>query len=233
MNNPRELYNKTAFMYDEKHLPCPMTRWLEKHEEKLIKRFGRGRTLELGCGTGRWLKSNNVGLDISEKMLALSRKKGFELLVQGNSEQTPFKPDSFDTVLCLFGVLNMCDYPKTIREMGRILKPGGTAIISVASIWDSYKTYSEKKKAENPLKTKKFRVQTERIRLSLFDKNELVDVFSKNNFILEQFESLFILRNPHWGSHERFSLKQKLSLRLDRFFPKEYGAMYLMAFRKM
>ncbi len=233
MNTPRELYNKTAFMYDEKHITCPMTKWLEKHEEKMIEKFAGGKTLEVGCGTGRWMRKGFVGLDISERMLYFSKRKGLGPLVQGSCEKSPFKPESFDTILCLFGVLNMCDFSESVKEIGRILKPGGTVIMSVASIWDSYKTYSEKKRARNPLRSKKFRVQTERIRITLFEKKELVDVFSKNSLELEHFDSLFILENPKWGSHKKFSFRQRLKLWLDRFLPKDYGAMYLMVFRKI
>ncbi len=232
MNAPRELYNKTADIYDVRHTMSPMTGWLEKHEKVLMERFCRGKTIELGCGTGRWLGNNRIGMDISERMLAISKGKGFGPLIQGDAECTPFKTGSFDTVLCLFGTLNMCDYRKAVGEISRITRPGGTAMISIASMWDGCKNYLVKRRTRSPKKTKKLRIYTERMRLYLFEKNELIKLFSMNGFRLEHFSSLFILQNPRWGSHERFSLLERVSLYFDRFFPQDYGAMYLMVFRK-
>lgn len=136
----------------------------------------------------------------------------------------------------MFSVLNVCNYKKAIKEMQRILKPRGIAIVSVASIWDlDYDSLTEKKKIKltNEMKKKRFQVSGEDVELYLFSKEELVDLFEEGGFSLKLFDSLFILQKPRWGDLTRFSVREKIRLRVERFYPKEYGCIYLMVFRKL
>ena len=99
--------------------------------------------LDAGCGIGFWLEQlagrgfNDVtGLDISSTALELARSRTdllnsrFEL-VEGNLEQLPFSDGSFAHVNCQ-GVVHHTPNPQAaIAEIARVLRPGGTASISV------------------------------------------------------------------------------------------------------
>lgn len=99
--------------------------------------------LDAGCGIGFWLEQfagrgfNDVtGLDISSTALELARSRTdllnsrFEL-VEGNLEQLPFSDESFAHANCQ-GVVHHTPNPQAaIAEIARVLRPGGTASISV------------------------------------------------------------------------------------------------------
>jgi demethylmenaquinone methyltransferase / 2-methoxy-6-polyprenyl-1,4-benzoquinol methylase len=77
-----------------------------------------------------------VGLDVAGQMLEIGKQKvqrsGFSdrvRFVQGDLTQTPFEAESFDVVTMAFGIRNTPDPAATLREVHRILKPGGQALI--------------------------------------------------------------------------------------------------------
>ena len=77
-----------------------------------------------------------IGIDISEGMLELGRKKiaaqglqGTIELQTGDSEAINFNDNTFDAVTVAFGVRNFAHLEKGLSEMLRILKPGGKVII--------------------------------------------------------------------------------------------------------
>jgi len=77
-----------------------------------------------------------IGIDISEGMLEIGRKKirkrGMEDRMEflyGDSEDLPFEDDHFDAVTVSFGVRNFQNLIEGLREIQRVLKPGGKAII--------------------------------------------------------------------------------------------------------
>ncbi len=76
------------------------------------------------------------GVDISKQMLAVGIKKvteaGLDKLITfntGDAEHLPFPDNSFDVVTVAFGVRNFSDLALGIREMSRVLKPGGKVYI--------------------------------------------------------------------------------------------------------
>ena len=77
-----------------------------------------------------------VGLDPSGKMLDVGRVKveraklGARVeLVQGDAQALPFEDDSFASVCIAFGIRNVPDRPKALREMARVTRPGGRIAI--------------------------------------------------------------------------------------------------------
>jgi ubiquinone/menaquinone biosynthesis C-methylase UbiE len=230
----RKLYNTLSGSYDQRH-SSPTTLEVRKREVPLVRRFAHGRTLDVGCGTGFHLPlvEDVVGMDISEGMLS---KASGKLVIQAGGEHIPFRSEAFDCVMCMFSVLNVCDYRRTISEMGRVLKPGGILITSVASVWDQdYETLDEKKgvKLTGDMKTKRFQISGHDTELYLFGKDEITGLFSEAGFELIRFDSVFVLQRPKWGDLTPFSLREKLRLGVERFYPKEYGCIYFMVFRKL
>lgn len=117
----------------------------------------RGATaLDLCCGTCDWTiqlaqasQSGKItGLDFSSNMLAVGQKKikqrglGQQIeLVEGNAMDLPFPDDSFDYVTIGFGLRNVTDYRRVIREMCRVVKLGGQTVCLELSrpTWQPFK----------------------------------------------------------------------------------------------
>ena len=101
--------------------------------------------LELGCGTGRvtnhLLKvlpatSKLVASDISPDMLEIAKDKlkAFNIDWQIiDAQQLPFDDNSVDLVVCCFGYMFVQDKSKAFAEACRVLRPGGTLLLST---WD-------------------------------------------------------------------------------------------------
>lgn len=89
-----------------------------------------GRVLDLGAGTGA---ANDVlgdrqiwALDPEPRMLDLNPTPQ---RVVGVGEAIPFEDEWFDGVFSAFVFRNLSSVPKTLREMARVLRPGGVAVI--------------------------------------------------------------------------------------------------------
>ncbi|MFD2445859.1 demethylmenaquinone methyltransferase [Bacillus sp. CGMCC 1.16607] len=117
-------------------------RW-RKDTMKRMNVKPNSKALDVCCGTADWTialanatGSNGevVGLDFSENMLKIGHKKVNELglkhvkLIHGNAMELPFDDNSFDYVTIGFGLRNVPDYLQVLREMNRVLKPGGMAV---------------------------------------------------------------------------------------------------------
>lgn len=77
-----------------------------------------------------------TGLDISAEMLAFGREKvaqkGWDdqiTLIQGDSEDLPFEDNTFDAVTVAFGVRNFEHLEQGLKEIHRVLRPGGKLIV--------------------------------------------------------------------------------------------------------
>lgn len=77
-----------------------------------------------------------VGLDLSEKMLAVGREKVAARaledsiqLIQGDSENLPFEDQGFDAATVAFGVRNFENLDLGLQEIQRVLKPGGRLVV--------------------------------------------------------------------------------------------------------
>jgi len=101
------------------------------------------RVLDVATGTGRLplallrqpdLDGRIVGFDRSAPMLARARAetRGYDrvLLMQGDAGALPFDDRAFDAVACLEALEFMWDPAGVVREMARVLKPGGVLLVS-------------------------------------------------------------------------------------------------------
>jgi len=115
---------------------------------KAVQQLDTGRNLkvlDLATGTGDMLITlfrerpdivEVAGLDISENMLATCReklrKRGLidrARLLCADASKMPFADGTFDAATMAFGIRNTADAAATLREIHRVLKPGGTALI--------------------------------------------------------------------------------------------------------
>lgn len=99
--------------------------------------------LDVCCGTGEWTfalaeaagESGHVtGLDFSENMLKVGREKLKKrslpqvAFIHGNAMELPFGDNTFDVVTIGFGLRNVPDYFQALKEMARVVKPGGRVV---------------------------------------------------------------------------------------------------------
>jgi demethylmenaquinone methyltransferase/2-methoxy-6-polyprenyl-1,4-benzoquinol methylase len=129
--------------------------WRKFTMRKMDVQYGQ-TSLDLCCGTCDWTvalarasgKGNTVGLDFSRNMLDIGQAKIDKLglgnqitLVQGNAMELPFPDHTFDYVTIGFGLRNVPDIVKVLKEMKRVVKPGGKIVCLELSkpIWQPFK----------------------------------------------------------------------------------------------
>ena len=115
---------------------------------KLVKDTNPETILDIATGTGDLainLSETNankiIGLDISDGMLEVGRQKikKKELnttieMILGDSEDLPFKDNTFDAITVAFGVRNFEHLDKGLTEILRVLKPNGIFVILETSV---------------------------------------------------------------------------------------------------
>ena len=90
----------------------------------------RPRILDLGCGTGRNLAElaqvgDAVGLDLEARALEFCQQRGLRSVAQARAEHLPFQDASFDAVIALDLLEHLDDDVEGVREVFRVLRPGG------------------------------------------------------------------------------------------------------------
>jgi SAM-dependent methyltransferase len=104
----------------------------------LFPRLGarlRGRTLDLGCGLGDFLRfrPGTIGVDVNPRTVAYCREQGLEAYPI-EPDHLCFEPASFDSVL-LDNVLEHIEAPAPLlAEIARVLRPGGVLLVGVPGI---------------------------------------------------------------------------------------------------
>ncbi len=131
-------------LYEEYLVPLIFEQYAEGLAQRLASRK-LTRVLEVAAGTGvvtRHLASllpndvSIVGTDLNQPMLDLASEMGTSRPVewrQADAMQLPFADESFDAVVCQFGVMFFPDKTKAFSEARRVLKAGGVLLFSV---WD-------------------------------------------------------------------------------------------------
>ncbi|MGB9876962.1 MAG: class I SAM-dependent methyltransferase [bacterium] len=123
--------------------------WWFKGRRLIVRAALKGvkidKVLDVGCGTGGNLSLFNgfvVGVDVSMKALSLARRRKKDaLLCLGQAENLPFKDNSFDLVLALDLLEHLPDDMKGLSEMHRVLKKGGSLLITVPAykfLWSEH-----------------------------------------------------------------------------------------------
>jgi ubiquinone/menaquinone biosynthesis C-methylase UbiE len=113
-------------------------RQLEKYRRDVVA-GARGRVLEIGVGSGLNLllygKETEIiiGLDPSERLLSMAQRRAAEAgvpadLILGSATNIPLKNASMDTVVMTWTLCSISDPLSALREMRRVLKPGGALL---------------------------------------------------------------------------------------------------------
>jgi demethylmenaquinone methyltransferase/2-methoxy-6-polyprenyl-1,4-benzoquinol methylase len=134
----RAMFDRIARVYDR--MNSLMTagmhhRWRERAAD--LARVSTGdRALDVATGTGdlalalRARGAEVVGVDFSERMLELARRKAPDVrFVCANALELPFREGEFDAVTVGFGVRNFSDLERGLAEMARVTRSGGRVVV--------------------------------------------------------------------------------------------------------
>ncbi len=133
--NSKAAFNQQAATYD-KDIKGQHARSLYPVLLKKLFHIPFRSALDLGCGTGEMLKlifqkdadKALYGIDLSEKMLSVAKSKLPDQvkLLLGDSESLPFPDNTFDVMFCNDSFHHYPAPMNVLREVHRVLKPGGT-----------------------------------------------------------------------------------------------------------
>lgn len=133
----RGMFDRIAPVYDS--MNRLMTAGLDQRWRRLAVSevvWPGDRVLDACCGTGDLAIASEqrggrvVGLDFSEQMLDRARRKsGTVEWIRGDALALPFGDDDFDAATVGFGVRNLEDLEAGLRELRRVLRPGGKVAV--------------------------------------------------------------------------------------------------------
>lgn len=108
---------------------------------QILPDFSRQEVLDLGCGYGwhcRYAAENGaskvIGVDLSEKMLAVARKQNAAPVIQyqqGAIEDTDFPLESFDVIMSSLAFHYVADFSQLMAHLQKMLKPAGRLVFSM------------------------------------------------------------------------------------------------------
>lgn len=142
----REMFDRIAPRYDllNHTLSMNVDRLWRRHAVGIVRRADPRRILDVAAGTGdlaiemarRIPGAEVLGVDLSERMLAVARGKAGERglerrvrFVEGDAEHLSVADNSMDAATVAFGVRNFGDLDAGLRELYRTIKPGGIVVI--------------------------------------------------------------------------------------------------------
>ena len=133
----RTMFDRIAPVYDAMYRVMTVgldVRWRRLAAQSVVRKGDR--VLDAACGTGDLAIADSragagkvTGLDFSEAMLARARRKANLEWVQGDMLALPFADATFDAATVGFGARNVADLELALRELRRVLRPGGRLAI--------------------------------------------------------------------------------------------------------
>jgi 2-polyprenyl-3-methyl-5-hydroxy-6-metoxy-1,4-benzoquinol methylase len=132
-----EAYQDWASTYDQGINPVIVVE--EPHVRQLLGDLQGKQVADIGCGTGRHSRyaiqqgaTVVHGVDFSDAMLKVAQGHALDNLfvAQGKIEALPLASGCYDVVVCALALEHVADFRTAIHELARLLKPGGTLVIS-------------------------------------------------------------------------------------------------------
>ena len=135
-----QVARSAAEVYEEFFLPALFQEWASRVADAARIQIG-DCVLDVACGTGVLARTIHdrvgpdgsvVGIDVNESMLAVAKSKAPEIeWRKANAEKLPFESNLFDAVVSQFGLMFFADQLAALREMRRVLRPGGNLTVAV------------------------------------------------------------------------------------------------------
>ena len=140
------MFDRIAPRYDfvNRVLSLGMDQGWRKKTVRALQLGERARVLDVATGTGdlaiaiakKHPGASVVGLDPSPRMLEIARakmqKRGLAdrvSLVEGDAQDLPFRSCELDGATIAFGIRNVPDRPRALRELARVVRPGGRVCV--------------------------------------------------------------------------------------------------------
>ena len=137
-----QISEDAAKIYEEVYLPALFEEWCPLVVEAANIQKGH-RVIDVACGTGALAitvsehigpEGTTVGIDINEGMLNIARSKSSSVeWLNASAEALPFDDDNFNCAVSQFGLMYYENQETALREMRRVLQPGGSLVVVV---WD-------------------------------------------------------------------------------------------------
>ncbi|MCO6437497.1 MAG: bifunctional demethylmenaquinone methyltransferase/2-methoxy-6-polyprenyl-1,4-benzoquinol methylase UbiE [Phycisphaerae bacterium] len=136
----RTMFNAIAPRYELVNRVFSLGRdgYWRRRAVSLAKVHAEDDVLDIACGTGDFARAFHAagprsvtGCDFAEDMVRLARERSPDSIEfrEADALALPFPDASFSIVSCAFGVRNLQDLDAGFREMHRVLRPGGQAVI--------------------------------------------------------------------------------------------------------
>jgi demethylmenaquinone methyltransferase/2-methoxy-6-polyprenyl-1,4-benzoquinol methylase len=140
----REMFGSIAWRYDWANhlLSCGCDFFWRRRAATIVRSWNPNAIVDLATGTGDLAlsvksalpNSEVIGVDFSEKMLAIAKSKGVSRTIVADALALPFAERSFDCVTIAFGLRNIQDWAAALAEMNRVLTRGGNLLIMEFSL---------------------------------------------------------------------------------------------------
>jgi SAM-dependent methyltransferase len=138
-----QVSRNAAEVYEEFFVPALFQEWAGRVVDAADVQPGQ-RVLDIACGTGVAARAalarvgstgQVIGVDVNEGMLAVAARTESHIDWRaGKAESMPLDDNSFDAVVSQFGLMFFEDRRAAIKEMVRVLRPGGKLAVAV---WNS------------------------------------------------------------------------------------------------
>ena len=129
-------YDEIAESYDNSRFDNTYGQYVDYQERRVLDGFkiNPERTLDLPCGTGRFLNYADYGCDASKNMVKIAATHWKEKnLVCSDARNLPYADGTFDTVITMHLLMHLDDETinQIMNEVHRVLKPGGRWIVDL------------------------------------------------------------------------------------------------------
>ncbi len=164
-----------------------------------------GVLLDVGCGEGRHIFGvmqdyplmKCIGIDMDHESIKIAEEgydyfksishAGAEFL-KGSAYDIPFPDNFFDLVICSEVLEHLHEYNDAVKEMHRVLKPGGKLYASVPASWPEKICWNLSKDYQNQPGG----------HLRIFDQKGLVSEIQEEGFIFLSSERFHAIHSPYW-----------------------------------